>query len=452
MAIPLTSGVCRRIFQADGCEQGDPLAPALFSLGQHGAAASRQPLATARSWHSWTTCTLSRRPVARVHDRACLDSVTFEVFAHCGIAPNLGKTRVLSLGQTAPPPGIGELGAEINRCQSEAPSCSACSSPARSSSEPGPTSGCKRSSACCRNYPSCHPVARGPTTPSAGPAQRCRTVCCSARCGHPRRLLRYSRACEAPRRMLWTRSRRSQACQQLWAGGACNTTGSACCILAWADGRPSRLPCTLPGIRGFLRAGAGKTVSDSGAVPTTCSWRSHAASVGRQSESFVGGPAGWCPPASTTQGRQTAARRRRWQLEVQQALGVRSQSGQHREGCPVPRKRGPRGYSRESELAGLARHNCGVRHQAVDAQHCRPGVRFGRCCAQRVLERRACCSECFPELLSQRPGHEAAKDVAHDQCPRSTCWLCQRKHARSAFATSQGTSAPTSLSAACPNS
>ena len=227
MAIPLTSGVCRRIFQADGCEQGDPLAPALFSLGQHGAAASRQPLATARSWHSWTTCTLSRRPVARVHDRACLDSVTFEVFAHCGIAPNLGKTRVLSLGQTAPPPGIGELGAEINRCQSEAPSCSACSSPARSSSEPGPTSGCKRSSACCRNSPSCHPVARGPTTPSAGPAQRCRTVCCSARCGHPRRLLRYSRACEAPRRMLWTRSRRSQACQQLWAGGACNTQRAA---------------------------------------------------------------------------------------------------------------------------------------------------------------------------------------------------------------------------------
>ena len=34
---------------------------------------------------------------------------------------------------------------------------------------------------------------------------------------------------------------------------------------------------------------------------------------------------------------------------------------------------------------------------------------------QRVLERRAGSAERFPELLRQRPGHEAAKDVAHDQ-------------------------------------
>ena len=296
-----------------------------FARAAWGPAASRQPLSTARSWHSWTTCTLSRRPVARVHDRACLDSVTFEVFAHCGIAPNLGKTRVLSLDQTAPPPGIGELGAEINCCQSEAPSCSACSSPARSSSEPGPTSGCKRSSACCRNYPSCHPVARGPTTPSAGSRPTLshrmlqRTMRPSAT---PTSLLACLRG--APPDAVDTVAALAGLPATLGGRGLQHTTGSACCILAWADGRPSRLPCTLPGIRGFLRAGAGKTVSDSGAVPTTCSWRSHAASVGRQSESFVGGPAGWCPPATTTQGRQTAARRRRWQLASQDRTGKSS--------------------------------------------------------------------------------------------------------------------------------
>ena len=64
---------------------------------------------------------------------------------------------------------------------------------------------------------------------------------------------------------------------------------------------------------------------------------------------------------------------------------------------------------------------------AVDAQHCHSGVGLDRrlhcaddglgACARaaRVLERRACCAERGPKLPRQRPGHQATKDVTHDQ-------------------------------------
>ena len=54
------SGQCRDIAQGEGCEQGDPLAPALFALGQHAALYARprpHSMVPSDSWRSSMTCT-----------------------------------------------------------------------------------------------------------------------------------------------------------------------------------------------------------------------------------------------------------------------------------------------------------------------------------------------------------------------------------------------------------
>ena len=107
-------GRCRDVKQGEGCEQGDPLAPALFALGQHDAlhraAAGLHP---DDSWVAfldelYITTTPSRA-------RTSLDMTVKAVADHCGIGSNLGKTRAIGARDGPPPPGIAELGDEVWR-------------------------------------------------------------------------------------------------------------------------------------------------------------------------------------------------------------------------------------------------------------------------------------------------------------------------------------------------
>ena len=107
-------GNCRNIAQGEGCEQGDPLAPALYALGQHGALlkaasavhASDSLLAFLDDLYVLTT---------RERARAARDTVVGIVEAECGIASNEGKTRVYSSAGGPPPPGVAELGSDVWR-------------------------------------------------------------------------------------------------------------------------------------------------------------------------------------------------------------------------------------------------------------------------------------------------------------------------------------------------
>ena len=103
------------ICQGEGCEQGDPLAPALFALGQHEAL---------------------RRADAELHDgeslmaflddlylilpgparaREAMDVVTGAVEAHTDIAANLGKTRVFNFAGGPAPALVADLGPGVWR-------------------------------------------------------------------------------------------------------------------------------------------------------------------------------------------------------------------------------------------------------------------------------------------------------------------------------------------------
>ena len=110
------AGRRRDVHQAEGCEQGDPLAPALFALGQHGALArAAGDLNPADKLLAF----LDDLYVITVASRArlALDTVTGPVEAHCGIASNLGKTRGPGLGgsEGPAPPGLAELGPDVWR-------------------------------------------------------------------------------------------------------------------------------------------------------------------------------------------------------------------------------------------------------------------------------------------------------------------------------------------------
>ena len=95
-------------------KQGDALAPALFSLGQHDglerAAAELQAGEELLAYlDDLYVITVSRRA------REGLDLVASRVQEHCGVASNVGKTRVYNAGHGAPPPGVHELGDEVWR-------------------------------------------------------------------------------------------------------------------------------------------------------------------------------------------------------------------------------------------------------------------------------------------------------------------------------------------------
>eukprot|EP00439_Symbiodinium_sp_Y106_P083243 s600_g23.t1 len=108
------SGHCRDIAQGEGCEQGDPLAPVLFALGQHAALcqassalhSSERLLAFLDDLYVLTT---------RERAREARDTVVQAVQEGCGIASNDGKTRVYSHAGGEPSPGIAELGDDVWR-------------------------------------------------------------------------------------------------------------------------------------------------------------------------------------------------------------------------------------------------------------------------------------------------------------------------------------------------
>ena len=86
-------GHTHSVLQAEGGEQGDPLMPALYALGQHPAL--RQVQATLRAGEHlsaflndvYVICELERaRPI--------LDTLSSELQRQCGIEVNLGKTRM----------------------------------------------------------------------------------------------------------------------------------------------------------------------------------------------------------------------------------------------------------------------------------------------------------------------------------------------------------------------
>ena len=107
-------GRCRDIRQAEGCEQGDPLAPALFALGQHDALARAD-----EALHPLDNLVAFLDDLHVVTNpgraRTALDTTVEEVASHCGIASNLGKTRAIASVPGPPPPGIAELGDDVWR-------------------------------------------------------------------------------------------------------------------------------------------------------------------------------------------------------------------------------------------------------------------------------------------------------------------------------------------------
>ena len=108
------SGTCRDICQAEGCEQGDALAPALVSLAQHDglerAAAELRPGEELLAYlDDLYVITSSARA------KPALDVVATCVEEHCGIASNVGKTRIYNTTGGPAPCGVAELGEEVWR-------------------------------------------------------------------------------------------------------------------------------------------------------------------------------------------------------------------------------------------------------------------------------------------------------------------------------------------------
>ena len=100
------------IVQAEGVEQGDPLAPGLYVLGQHdslvAASASLRPDERLAAF-------LDDLYVVTVPERAAplLRVVTGEVERGAGVEANLGKTRVYNAAGGDAPPDIDDLGPDV---------------------------------------------------------------------------------------------------------------------------------------------------------------------------------------------------------------------------------------------------------------------------------------------------------------------------------------------------
>ena len=108
------SGTCRVICQAEGCEQGDALAPALFSLGQHdGLERAAAELRPGEELLAYLDDLYVITSPARA--KPALDVVATRVEEHCGIASNVGKTRIYNTAGAPAPCGVAELGEEVWR-------------------------------------------------------------------------------------------------------------------------------------------------------------------------------------------------------------------------------------------------------------------------------------------------------------------------------------------------
>ena len=107
-------GRCHEIAQAEGVEQGDSLAPALFALGQHDALATAgRQLEAGEFLAAFLDDIYVVASPSRARDQ--LDAVTATIEREAGVAANLGKTRVYHARGGPPPPGIRELGEEVRR-------------------------------------------------------------------------------------------------------------------------------------------------------------------------------------------------------------------------------------------------------------------------------------------------------------------------------------------------
>ena len=105
---------CEEILQAEGCHQGDPLAPALYSLAQHQALenASRQ-LAPGEYLAAYLDDIYIVVPPHRA--RPAYNVVAHELNTHAAVAPNPSKTRVYNGQGGVAPEGIQELGPDVWR-------------------------------------------------------------------------------------------------------------------------------------------------------------------------------------------------------------------------------------------------------------------------------------------------------------------------------------------------
>ena len=100
------------IAQAEGVEQGDPLAPGLYALGQHDSLVAAS--ASLRPDERLAAC-LDDLYVVTLPERAAplLRVVTGEVERGAGVEANLGKTRVLNAEGGDAPPGVDVLGPDV---------------------------------------------------------------------------------------------------------------------------------------------------------------------------------------------------------------------------------------------------------------------------------------------------------------------------------------------------
>ena len=108
------AGRVHNISQAQGIEQGDLLAPALFTLGQQDSLVAAQ--ARLRP-DEVLAAFLDDLYVVTSHERAreVCDVVSGAVQHGAGVSANLGKTRVFHAAGGEAPPGIQELGDEVWR-------------------------------------------------------------------------------------------------------------------------------------------------------------------------------------------------------------------------------------------------------------------------------------------------------------------------------------------------
>ena len=95
-------GTTHEILQGEGGEEGDPLMPALFALGQHRALVAAQsamhPSAKLMAFQDDVYVVSSPPQVA-----ACYTHLERELWAHAGIRINLGKTQIFNRAGALPP-------------------------------------------------------------------------------------------------------------------------------------------------------------------------------------------------------------------------------------------------------------------------------------------------------------------------------------------------------------
>ena len=108
------AGTAHTIKQAEGGEQGDPLMPALFALGQHPALEAVQgTLRVGEAIFAFLDDIYIISPPERV--RTLFDATAAALWQHAKIQVNLGKTRVWNMGGEEPP-RCRELGSEDSPC------------------------------------------------------------------------------------------------------------------------------------------------------------------------------------------------------------------------------------------------------------------------------------------------------------------------------------------------